>query len=143
MTLRWILTFLAAASCSFAQVDRSTLTGTVHDTTGGVLPGVQVSATNRATGVERKTHATEWGVYILPDLPIGTYTVIFSTDGFRRALYEAVEQTVGQTRIIDPVLAVSGRDSQITIEETIPQVDRSSASLSESIEQRAVQDIPL
>jgi Carboxypeptidase regulatory-like domain/TonB dependent receptor len=142
MIRRWVLLSLTAA-CGFAQVDRSTLTGTIHDTSGGVLPNAQVLARNPATGMERRTRSTTRGVYILPNLPIGTYTVVFSAEGFRSARYETVEQSVGQTRTIDPVLEVSGKDSQVTIEEAIPQVDRSSAALSESLEQRAVQDLPL
>jgi hypothetical protein len=135
--------FLLAAGCGFAQVERTTLTGTVHDATGAVLPNAQVAATNNATGVERETRTTNRGVYTLPNLPIGTYTVVFSADGFRSSKYEGVEQIVGQTHTIDPVLDVSGGSSQITIEESIPQVDRSSAAVSQSIEQRAIQDLPL
>jgi hypothetical protein len=138
-----ILLFLAVAATGIAQVDRSTLTGTVHDATGGAVPNAQVLARNSATGIERTTRASGHGVYLLPDLSIGTYSVTFSAAGFQSALYEGVDLTVGQTRTVDPVLEVSGKNSQVTIEEALPQVDRSSAALSEGIEQRAVQDLPL
>jgi hypothetical protein len=140
------LLVLAAAVFSqsaHAQVDRSTLTGTVHDATGSTLPGAQVLAKSASTGLERKTLTNESGIYALPDLPVGTYTVIFSAAGFQSARYATVEQAVGQTRILDAVLQVAGKDLQITVTEALPRVEQSSASLGQGIEQRAVQDIPL
>lgn len=72
MTSRLILFFIAASAGGFGHVDRSSLTGTVHDAFERVLPGTQVLAKNDATATERQTQATGQGFYSLPNLPIGS-----------------------------------------------------------------------
>src|ERR1017187_4731071 len=94
-----ILLFLAVAATGIAQVDRSTLTGTVHDATGGAVPNAQVLARNSATGIERTSRASGHGVYLLPDLSIGTYSVTFSDAGFQSALYEELGRASCRERV--------------------------------------------
>src|SRR5438093_11954017 len=60
-----------------------TISGTVLDTSGAVVPGVAVTAKNQGTGVTRNSLTDAAGRYVLPLLPIGTYTVSASLSGFR------------------------------------------------------------
>jgi hypothetical protein len=66
---------LLLATSSFGQVTNSTITGTVADSTGAVLPGVTVHATNAATGVASTNVTNEAGAYTIQGLISGTYTV--------------------------------------------------------------------
>ena len=82
--MRRILIFalLALLACLLpavllGQADRGTITGTVSDSTGAVVPNAEVRARNVDTGVETLATSTEAGVYRLPNLPIGTYQVRF------------------------------------------------------------------
>ena len=88
--------------------DTTALNGVVRDVNGGVLRNAIVIATNRDAGIERRTKTNTSGVYMLPDLPVGNYTVVFSADGFCTVRYKDVIQSVGGTRTLNPVLAVSG-----------------------------------
>jgi len=138
--------FLLAAICAgmvSAQVDSSALTGTVLDSSGGALAGALVVATHTTTGTERRTQANRLGEYELADLPIGSWTVVFSAQGFASARYEDVLQTVGQTRTLNVSLTVAGRQEQVTVNAGAVGADYSSAALGEAIEQRAVEDLPL
>src|ERR1700678_4555372 len=75
------LTFTPA---SVAQVVSATLTGTVTDSSGAVVPGAVVTATETNTGVSRTTQTRAEGVYSLPFLNPGTYRVDVDKEGFKR-----------------------------------------------------------
>ena len=138
-----LLGAVLAAMCP-AQVDRSSLTGTVLDPSGKAIPNALVVATQSETGVERSTRSNGRGLYEVSDMPVGAWTAVFSAPGFLSSRYEAIEQGVGQTRTLDPVLRIasSGGD-QVTVNEALPQVNQSSVSLGQSIQERAIEDLPL
>jgi hypothetical protein len=100
----WLV--LAGAATGGAQTFRGGISGRVADDSGGVLPGVAVTATNTGTGVSRATVTSSTGDFSLPDLPLGTYTVEASLQGFQpqRA---TVEVSVSKVTAIDLKLGVS------------------------------------
>src|ERR1039457_6604524 len=69
-----IVSVFAMAQIAFAQTDRGTITGTVSDPTGAVIPGAQGVATNVATGAHSDTTSTATGDYTIPSVLAGTYT---------------------------------------------------------------------
>jgi hypothetical protein len=68
---------------TFAQSDRATITGTVKDSSSAVIPGVQVQVTDIGTNVIQTVTTDTGGLYRVGNLPIGNYTVRFSTSGFK------------------------------------------------------------
>src|SRR5437870_1762889 len=78
-----LIALLAAASVAGAQTFRGGISGRVVDSTGAVLPGVTVTATNEATGVSRTTNTSATGDFSLADLALGVYKVEFSLSGFQ------------------------------------------------------------
>jgi len=132
-----------AAGLAFSQVDRTTITGTVLDPSGKAIPDSVVVATSTDTGIARQARSNTKGVYELYDLPVGVWTVVFSAPGFASTRYEGLEQTVGNTRTLNPVLAVASGKEQITVTDVLPQVNQASASIGESVEERAIEDLPL
>src|SRR5206468_10377398 len=83
-----MLVSLLLATPSFAQINNATLTGTVSDATGAVLPGVSITATNGATGVVSTVVTNEAGAYTILSLLPGTYTVSAELPGFRKETYQ-------------------------------------------------------
>jgi hypothetical protein len=73
-----------------ARLGRSTLSGTLTDPDGARIPGATVTATQSATGLERKTETSAQGTYALDSLPSGSYTIVFVQPGFSRARFEQV-----------------------------------------------------
>jgi hypothetical protein len=126
-----------------AQVDRSSITGTVLDQSGRGVPGSLVVVTNTSTGIERRTRSNEKGIYELANLPVGTWTAMFSAPGFANTRYEGLDQSVGQTRTLNPVLRVSTPGEQVSVGEALPQVSQSSVTLGQAVEERAIEDLPL
>ena len=87
-----------AVSSGFAQTIRGTLTGTVTDSSGAVVPGATVTATNGATGVADSAVTNQQGSYTLPLLPPGTYQAVYNgtkafLDSFSYALREELKDT--------------------------------------------------
>src|SRR5690242_15059374 len=98
---RWILVAICFSTLLTAQIDRATLNGTVTDTTGAVVPGVKVEAISATTGKEREVLTNERGIYLIPAIPVGRYSFVFSKNAFRTFQYQDVELRVGQTITLD------------------------------------------
>jgi hypothetical protein len=92
--------FILAAS-TFAQVDRSGLTGTVTDPSGRVLAGTHITAVENSTQLQRETVSDSTGNYAIPELPVDTYTITFEHPGFQTLKFVDVEQVIGRTQTLD------------------------------------------
>ena len=138
----WVVLCVFPAA-AHAQLDRSSLNGTVTDLSGGRVPGAMVSALHTATGMERKTLTSSEGAYILDDLPLGQYTVVFSKAGFAEVHVVNVEQTIGQARKLDAQLTPAKQSSQTTVTEPLVRLDTSSAVVGGPVEQAQLKDLPL
>jgi Carboxypeptidase regulatory-like domain len=73
---------LTTATEASAQVGGS-VSGTVKDQTGGVMPGVSVTATNSVNGAKYDTTTSAQGAFSFPKLPVGRYDLLFNLDGFK------------------------------------------------------------
>lgn len=83
-SLRVLFGVLLASLLAFAQSDRGTVTGTVSDTSGAVIPGVSIVATNVETSARYETASTETGNYTLAQLPSGLYQLSAELPGFKK-----------------------------------------------------------
>ena len=102
-----ILCLLAFSAQAMAQIDRATLNGTVTDGSGAVVQNVKIELDSPATGLHRETATDTKGSYQLPALPIGAYKITISKDGFKPAVFEAVELlevNVPPDKVTSPVM---------------------------------------
>jgi len=126
-----------------AQVDRSSLGGTVTDPSGGRISGATVTAIQSATGLERKTETSSQGTYMLDSLPIGRYDVTFSKPGFSQARFEQVVLGVGEARVLNVQLHIAAVAETITVTAPLVRLDTASAVIGAPVEQAALQGLPL
>ena len=124
----------------FAQ--EAVLTGTITDSTGAVLPGVTVTATNSATGNKFVGVTDERGIYRLP-VRIGDYEVTGELQGFSTATRQGVTLLVGQTATIDLKMSPSNVQETVTVTGEAPLIDLKNSSLGGNIDAKEVQDIPI
>src|SRR5437867_8393209 len=82
------------------------IVGSVKDQTGAVLPGVEVTATQTATGAKRIAVTDETGSYTLQNLPIGPYTVEAALPGFKTYVQSGIVLQVGTTPSVILVIAI-------------------------------------
>ena len=134
---------LGSAWTCCAQVELSALTGTVRDQSGRVVTDTKIVVRNNSTGLERVSASDRQGVYSIENLPVGTYSAVFTKAGFREVRYENLEQEVGQTRTVDPILSPSGRKEEVTVSAPLVELDKTSATLGGTIQEEAIQEIPL
>src|SRR6266849_476808 len=85
----------------FAQNFSASLTGTVKDTSGAVLPGAAVTVKNLETGQTRTAQADSSGSFSVPSLPVGQYEVTAEKMGFRKEVRSGVTLVVAQQAVVD------------------------------------------
>src|SRR5438552_1069572 len=126
-----------------AQVTGATLSGTVTDTSGAVIPGVTISIKNRATGVGRTVMADEAGLYSAPNLQAGGYDVTATQPGFSTVVQSTSLLTVGaeQQRNISRKAGETAQILEVT--EAAPMVQVTSSVLSGVIESTTMRELPL
>src|ERR1700731_2266969 len=89
-----VLTALFATS-SFAQSERGSISGTVTDSSGAVVPGAKVVVTNISTNTAFTTSSSATGEFNAPNLQVGAYTVRVDREGFKPALLTGVTANAG------------------------------------------------
>ena len=142
--LSCLVGFILCLLCSsWAQVDRTGLTGTVNDGSGRVLPQTHITAVQAATGLRRETTSSPHGAYDIPELPIGIYTVTFEHEGFKALTFIDVEQVIGRTRTLDATLSVSGGQERVEVPASSAQLDETSDALGTNISKLQAKELPL
>src|SRR5690242_19657361 len=88
--MRCFAIFLLSASTLLAQSSTATLFGVVRDSSGGVLPQAEISATHVTTSITRKAATDGKGEYLITNLPIGEYSLTVENAGFRRFIQTGI-----------------------------------------------------
>jgi hypothetical protein len=136
--------FLSAALFFFpaiAQAQDAAINGTVTDGTGGVLPGVTVTALHTATGNTFFAVTDERGNYRIP-LRVGMYRLTLELQGFAAAGRQ-FEALVGQTLTIDVQLMPSTVQESVTVTGEAPLIETTSSTLAGNIDPRQTKDLPV
>jgi hypothetical protein len=140
-----LLAFVLFASTPlFSQSSNGTISGTVADSTGAIVPGVTVTATNNATGVVTTGLSNDAGVYNFASLQPGTYRVSATIPGFRTQTFNDVQLgTAGQLRLNFTLEVAAAAQSVEVSVEAENLITASSSSVGGVLAQRQVQDLPL
>src|SRR3989454_4174603 len=126
-----------------AQVTGATLSGTVTDTSGAVIPGVTISIKNRATGVGRTVMADEAGLYSAPNLQAGGYDVTATQPGFSTVMQSNITLTVGAQQQLNITMKVGETAQVVEVTEAAPMVQVTSSLISGVVESTTVRELPL
>ncbi|MGH9326366.1 MAG: TonB-dependent receptor domain-containing protein [Terriglobia bacterium] len=119
------------------------ISGTVRDASGAVVPGVTVTARNVETGVSQKILTDAAGFYNFPALPIGHYDVLFQKSGFKKYEESGAVINVNTFLRIDALLQVGTVTSTVTVQGTPVAVNTRNAQLGEVIEGSQIVNLPL
>ncbi|MBI4887829.1 MAG: TonB-dependent receptor [Acidobacteria bacterium] len=131
---------LSLPALAFAQ--EATLTGTVTDTTGAVLPGVTVTATNDATGNTFTAVTDERGIYRMP-VRVGTYQLTTELQGFATATRTGVPLLVGQTANVNVQMSPSTVQETVTVTAEAPLLNVTTSTLGGNVDPTQVQELPV
>jgi len=117
--------------------------GAVTDAGGGVLPGVEVIATNLETNQKQSTRSDNVGQYRILALPVGKYRVEASAAGFQKFVATGIELTVNQQRRVDILLQVGNVEQQVEVSAASLQVETTATQLGDVVEEKKMLALPL
>lgn len=141
-SVRALLALLSFGASVCAQ-SIGTIGGTVTDPTGAVIPGASVACTNTQTGLQRRVETNSDGIFVFPDLPIGSYTLEIAKHGFATERRTGVSLLTGQDVELGISLPVGNMAQAVEVTEGAPLIETESTSIQTSVNQRQMQDLPL
>jgi hypothetical protein len=134
--------FVAFTVVAAAQ-STATLSGTVTDSSGAVLPGAQVAIHNKGTGADRAIVSDSAGQYVVPSLEPGEYSVKVTAAGFGGYTVQSYILQVDQKARLNVPLSPASAGETVEVQGTVPLIDSESITVGQVIDQRTVQEIPL
>ncbi|PYX85311.1 MAG: TonB-dependent receptor, partial [Acidobacteria bacterium] len=136
------LVLVLFAGCIEAQIDRATLTGTVTDPSGAVIPNAKIECLAETTGLRTEATSNSKGVYLVPGLAVGEYEVTVSRAGFSPVQYKDVLLMVGDTRIINVQLKVGTIIETVNVQ-SLPPLQETSPEISGVINNQEIRSLPV
>src|SRR5215510_413986 len=127
----------------FAQTPSGEISGVVYDPNGSVVVGVKITLTNAATNAVREVVTNESGLYSIPALPPGVYTLRVEKAGFRAVERRNIEVLVGSSNRIDLTLEVGEVTTVVEVAGGAPLLQSENASIGTVIENRSIVELPL
>jgi len=144
---RWMIALVVVAALAgipaYADELYARIRGTVTDPSGASVSGAQITATNEATGIARQLVSSMDGSYELISLPIGTYTVSASKDGFKKFETTGVVLAVNQIYVLNIRLSPGGVTEVVRVEANPVQVETTEMQLGAVVNGQAIVDLPL
>src|SRR5437660_2472362 len=129
-------------SLAFAQ-DRGTIRGTITDPTGAAVPEATVTVKNVNTGLTQTVKTSSDGVFTVPYLPVGDYTVATDKAGFRKAEKSGVRVDVASVADVDVRLTVGGVDQTVEVTAAETLLETTGSNLGKVVPTKAISDLPL
>ncbi len=120
---RWLCVLALAFAGIAAAATTGTISGTITDPSGAVIPGVTLAVTNPATGVQNKATTDSKGFYDFPSLSVGMYNLSASADGFKPQDKKGLTIDADSALQIDLTLIVAEKAQELTVTESAEEVE--------------------
>lgn len=143
MVRRLVILLVLSLACTWAQSPQASISGTVADAQGAIMPGVSVSATNADTGVKTTANTNDAGFYSLRALAVGPYIIRVEHEGFQTNVQSGIVLTTGQTLELNFTLKVGAVSESVSVTTEAPLIETRSSDASQLIESKTIEDIPL
>ena len=135
--------FIAISSTLHAQTVTGTVLGNILDSSGAAIANAQITITNQDTGVVREAASTGDGVYNVPSLLPGKYSVEAKAPGFTPGQVKDVVVNVGSNTRVDLTLQLGQVTQQVTVSEAVPTIETTSSEVAQVMDEGIIQNIPL
>src|SRR3984957_10624397 len=134
---------LVCALTSEAQLFPGRITGTVQDAQGAAVPGATVKLLSPATGQERTDSSDANGQFNFPQLPLGTFRVTVTKEGFRTSVVNDIATAEGQVNNVNPVLQVGTVSSQVEVTSAPALIQTETDSSGGQLSEQQVESLPI
>jgi hypothetical protein len=139
----WVSLMVLMPLLAHAQTGAASITGLVLDETGAALPGVTVTATNQATGIDYVATSNDAGNYTITAVLVGTYVLKAELSGFRTATTNPFALEAKQIARLDLTMAVGAIQETVEVTGVTPILQTETATVGEVISGNTVQSLPL
>ncbi|MBI1747453.1 MAG: carboxypeptidase regulatory-like domain-containing protein [Acidobacteria bacterium] len=139
----FVILFVSLTYTAPAQTPTAKISGVVRDSSGAVVMGTRVSASQEATGIAAHTASNATGLYVFPALAPGLYTVTAELEGFKRFVSEHNRLEVGADLEISIILEPGAISETVTVTESYARVQTTESSLSNMVDNRMMETLPL
>jgi hypothetical protein len=134
---------LISSAAAGAQTYRGTLTGTVVDASGAAIPNATVTLTNPATNDVSTSKSNGAGNFSFPELPVGTYKLLVSAQGFSAQSLDNIAIEVSKIRDQKVQLAIGAESTVVDVQASGVALDTTNSQLVAVVDQKSVQQMPL
>ncbi len=141
--MKTLLAIILLCSAAWGQESRGAITGRVTDSSGAAVSGVEVKATNRATGATVSGRTNETGNYTIPYLVPGPYDVSADFTGFKKVERNGVEVRVGDLLTVDLTLEVGNASETIEVKGGTPLLETSKVDLGQVQDEHNITNLPV
>lgn len=128
---------------ALAQTDTGTITGLVSDASGAAVAGASVQAVNQVNGLEYGTQSSATGNYVITALPIGTYDLTATSEGFQTLFRANLTISAGTRARVDIELQVGSVTETVEVTAELPLLESETSSLGQAIENTTITQMPL
>jgi Carboxypeptidase regulatory-like domain/TonB dependent receptor len=139
----WLLVLCVTVGSLHAQTTNGGIQGTVTDPNGGVVSGASVTSRNLDTGLTQATSTTDAGIYSLPNLPPGRYSVVVEAPGLKKYSQEGVTVLTGTTVSLDIPMQVGGVSENVTVIADASQLQTATSEIGSTVEPVLLANLPL
>ncbi|HWB85670.1 MAG TPA: carboxypeptidase-like regulatory domain-containing protein [Bryobacteraceae bacterium] len=143
MRIHILIALLGVTAGALIAQDRGSFSGTVTDSQGAAIPGVQVVATETRTGTKATATSEPTGAYSIPFLAPGQYELSAEAAGFKRFLRRGLTLSANEKPVIDIHMEVGGLTESVTVTAESPMIVSSNSSVGQVVTTREVEDIPI
>jgi hypothetical protein len=137
------MALLVIAAVSFAQENRSTISGSVTDATGAAVAKAKVTATETRTGVRTTVNTESSGAYSIPFLPIGEYEISAEAAGFKKFVQSGITLSSGAHPVIDVRLDVGAIVDTVEVHADAPILETANPTVGQVITNEEVESFPI
>jgi len=139
----WVYALLALLTSLAAAQSTSQLNGSVTDPSGATLAGASITLTDSATGLQRTTTSNSTGLYQFLDVPPGNYKLEAAAKGFAPYSASKVTLIVKTPSTINIKFQVAGVEASVTVEGQAPLINRTDATLGNTVEEAQIAELPI
>ena len=135
---------LATMTCASGWAQGTAqISGVIQDQTGALIPGGEVTATQTATAAQRIAVSNETGSYVLPNLPVGPYSLEVALPGFRTYIQTGIVLEVSSSPVINVTLVVGQVDQTVEVVANAVQVETRTTAIGQVVDSERILELPL
>lgn len=138
-----VLAAALIAPFASAQQDRAAITGKMSDPSGAALAGVAITITNTATNSTYESSSNSEGTYLVPNLPVGSYKLVFKRVGFKTLSRDLISIGAAQVARIDVEMQVGAVNESVEVRDRAPVMQTETPEVNTVLDSRELTGFPL